>query len=411
MEESAVVASRSGRGRFANYTVDGVSCESRHVMRTICEFLSCQINHLGSTDPNHNMKSWRYQIVAGGGTVGRSIGRYVLDADLLRLAGVSMDLWRPNDFASDLLVLKLVSVKTIEKLEEIDDPFGSTSCGDKGVLSLTLFFIRLHLHAVNGLGVPARHRAVYLWCSMIWLTSISGASEITKRNVVSEVIPFFFLVLCSDFAKPRGGTSESAEHHFGLMRSMIREFTTLECAQLLERQSRRLRQMYKNMFRPTCDPQKGYQATYNDFFHYSVDPSPGVMNGTVDIDPSGDYVANQLWPAVQELISYSSGLMRHLMTTLGVTGDELSPFCRDFTSLGDLRDEFIRYMPSTFNYDDVHGTVDTAVDESVDDDVEQPAEVSVADRALQFTQEITELSEQGEDSDGTIGEVGAPGWI
>jgi len=54
--------------------------------------------------------------------------------------------------------------------------------------------------------------------------------------------------------------------------------------------------------------------------------------------------------------------------------------------------------------DDVHGTVDTAVDESVDDDAEQPAEVSVAERALQFTREITELSEQGEDSDSTNGE-------
>ena len=270
MESLAVAASKSGRGRFANYTVDGVSCESRHVMRTICEFLSGEINHLGATDPNHNMKSWRYQIVAGGGTLGCTIGRYMVDADLLRLAGVSMDLWRPNDFASDLLVLKLVSLKTIEKLDLAEEPFGSTSRGDKGVLSLTLFFIRLHLHAVNGLEVPARHRAVYLWCSMIWLTSLSGASVITKRNVVSEVIPFFFLVLCSDFIKPRAGTSESAEHHFGLIRTMIREFTCLECAQLLERQVRRLRQMYKNKFRPTRDPQKGYQATYNDFFHYSI---------------------------------------------------------------------------------------------------------------------------------------------
>ena len=160
-----------------------------------------------------------------------------MQTNLLRIAGVSMELWRPSDFASDLLVLKLVSCKTIKKLDEAEDPLGSTARGYEGVLSLTLFFIRLHLHAINGPAVPARHRFVYLWCSLIWLTSISGASKITKRNVVSEVLPFFFLVLCSDFVKPRAGTSESAEHHFGLIRTLIREFTTLECAQLLEKQT------------------------------------------------------------------------------------------------------------------------------------------------------------------------------
>ena len=81
MEKSAVKASSAGTARFANISVDGVSCESRHVMRMIVEFLDCKINHLGSTDSNHNMKSWRYQILAGGGTVGRAIGRYMLDAD------------------------------------------------------------------------------------------------------------------------------------------------------------------------------------------------------------------------------------------------------------------------------------------------------------------------------------------
>ena len=59
MEKSAVIASRAGTARFANISVDGVSCESRHVMRMIVEFLDCKINHIGSIDPNHNMKSWK----------------------------------------------------------------------------------------------------------------------------------------------------------------------------------------------------------------------------------------------------------------------------------------------------------------------------------------------------------------
>ena len=69
--------------------------------------------------------------MAGGGTVGRTIGRYMLDADPFRIAGVSMELWRPSDFASDLLVLKLVSCKKVNKLDEAEDPLGSTARGDK----------------------------------------------------------------------------------------------------------------------------------------------------------------------------------------------------------------------------------------------------------------------------------------
>ena len=113
-----------------------------------------------------------------------------------------MDLWLPCDFASGQLVLHLTSYSTIQNLSEGDTSLGSTSTGDKGVVGLTLFFMRLHLYAVNGKGVQARHRAVYLWCSMLWLTSISGASIITKINIVAETIAFMFLVLRSDITKP-----------------------------------------------------------------------------------------------------------------------------------------------------------------------------------------------------------------
>ena len=113
MEASSEAAARSSNGRFVNFCVDGVSAESRHVWMALCLFLSCKSNHTGSTDPNHNMKSWRYQIVAGGGIFGCTVGWYMVDSDLLRLAGVSMNLLRPQDFASDLMVLKLFSTDTM----------------------------------------------------------------------------------------------------------------------------------------------------------------------------------------------------------------------------------------------------------------------------------------------------------
>ena len=137
-----------------------------------------------------------------------TIGQYMVDAYLLRNVGVAMDEWRPNDFAADLPVLKLSSFETIQKLSQRIPEFGLTSEGDKLVLALTLFFVRLHLHAVNVNSVPENNCAVYLWCSMVWLKSISGASMITKRNVVAETLSFVFIVMSSDVSKPRYFTSE-----------------------------------------------------------------------------------------------------------------------------------------------------------------------------------------------------------
>ena len=86
-----------------------------------------------------------------------------------------------------------------------------------------------------------------------------------------------------------------------------------------------------------------------------MDDSAAVMEGAVTIADDGDYVAKQLWPAVQSLIFYASGLMKVLFSTHGVPKEKRSAFYRDFSSLQDLRDEFIRYRPCTFGYADIHG--------------------------------------------------------
>ena len=47
------------------------------------------------------------------------LGAGIIDPDLLRSAGVSPDLWRINDYASDLVVLELASYDSIKKLCEL----------------------------------------------------------------------------------------------------------------------------------------------------------------------------------------------------------------------------------------------------------------------------------------------------
>ena len=66
---------------------------------------------------------------------------------------------------------------------------------DSGALYCTILFIKLHLHSVNGLIVPAKHRALYLWTSMIWFTTLGGVNITPKRTFLSETISNVFLVL------------------------------------------------------------------------------------------------------------------------------------------------------------------------------------------------------------------------
>ena len=102
-----------------------------------------------------------------------------------------MGIFRKNYFASDRLLLELVLFESIYKISMID----AAPSEYKAIIALALYFVRLSLYAVNGKQVPSRHRAVYIWSAALLLTSLIGVSEITKRNIMAEAVPFVFLVL------------------------------------------------------------------------------------------------------------------------------------------------------------------------------------------------------------------------
>ena len=97
----------------------------------------------------------------------------------------------------------------------------------KDIIALALLFVRLYLYVVNGRQVTAIHCTLYFWSDALLLTSLSGVSKITKRNIMSEDVPFVFLILMKDINKPVLATSDGAEHTFGILRKMIREFTPM----------------------------------------------------------------------------------------------------------------------------------------------------------------------------------------
>ena len=103
--------------------------------------------------------------------------------------------------------------------------------------------------------------------------------------------------------------------------------------------------MFSSDLKSSRDPQKGYGATFAEFIAQTQDQRHVRPDGsTVMIDPSGKSVAEQIWDLVRSVTTYVKTLMRPLLQTLGVQESEMSPFCRAFGSLTDLRDEYVKYQ-------------------------------------------------------------------
>ena len=215
--------------------------ESKDVMTGLCDFLSGKRNNSATTDNKHNVKADRYQVVGGGDRRVATIGNSFLDADIIRQAGVSPELYRPKDYASDKKVEDLLAYPSLEKIYDIlEEGSAEGSIRDVAGLMGTLFFLRLHLHAVNGLNVPANHRSLYLWLSLEWFNSIAGISITPKRHFASESINNTYQALRKDITKLWLSTSEAAEHGFGDARKIQREFSCTDFASHTEKQNRRM---------------------------------------------------------------------------------------------------------------------------------------------------------------------------
>ena len=102
------------RVQFISAAADGVGCDAQFIRKQLVLFLRGMSNHVGVVDTNHNCKNFRYQVI--GGSCVLMMGCYCIDPQMLVLCGIAKEIWRPTDWASDLLVLKLNSAETITKL-------------------------------------------------------------------------------------------------------------------------------------------------------------------------------------------------------------------------------------------------------------------------------------------------------
>lgn len=197
----------------------------------MCKYLDGQTNVVSLKDTNYNMKNLRYQLVGGSSIT--VLGKEVVDPFLLKIAGITTELWKIDDYASDLIVLRLASTRILTKicmLEEENDNIGSLA-----VLCLSLF-MRLRLYAINTTETNFLERMNYMWASLLWFTSFDhqcGPTMMTnKRNIVMEIYGMMFLLPRNDLTYPRHLTSEPCEHFFGSYRCICMEFTVLQLTEL-----------------------------------------------------------------------------------------------------------------------------------------------------------------------------------
>jgi hypothetical protein len=378
---------------FVNFAVDGVSLETKDVMTTICNFLGGRCNFTGAVDNKHNVKNDRYQLIGGSGVP--IVGKYVADVDLIRQAGVPEDLFIVKDFASDKKVEELFSYGTMKKIEDaMIDGRAIGLIEDYGALAVTMLFLRIHLHAMNARLLVSQCRAMYLWMSMILFTSLTGVNITPKRNMVSETISNIFIVMRSDIQNPRYCTSEPAEHGFGNTRRSQREFTCSDFASHVEKENRRMKTMFEGELSPSREQLKGYQETFLDFIEHgmNVQRSAKMLVGPCNINLQKDAlpVSTQLWPYVRKIIREANQLMIPFLKLLGVTSIQMSPFCKDFTTIVELKEAYVLYCPRTFTYDDFVGMEDEEEIEQVEDDGgEQAKEAHVAAKIKEFADQTS----------------------
>ena len=336
LQQLAVKNSNSSRSvTFLNSANDGVSTDKDHVINNITDFLRGEKSYLGTTDLNHNGKNARYQLIGFNSIV--TIGNYVFDVGILIKAGVSKELIRISDWASDYLVLNLSSHNICEKVLNVETSDISTKC----ITLLTLCFQRAHLFAINcKQALKNTDRVKLLWSSLIYFLHLHGVSIVTKRNWIMCVLTNSFLLMRSDVVEPHRTTSEPVEHVFGNARSIDREFTVKTWGEIVRKIHERFRLMYKNDFQRIRNKKKGYaslEVIANDKSKKKIGSGGPVKISKID---EGQNHSSFIWRELRTIINEVNNDMEKFLKLLGV--QHCHCLCKQFKKLdGDSAEDLL----------------------------------------------------------------------
>jgi len=182
-------------------------------------------NIVAMTDCNHAAKNMRSQLVLGSTIV--MAGEALFDVSILRIAGVSPELYKVNDYTSDIVVLKLCESDTIHKLIQLMENGGEDPL-NVAFMAMSLYFLRMFLCVFNTVDITAEARVTMLWSSLMWFSSIEGIHDLSHNNFNTVCIGGIFLCMQKRVRNLRMTTTEPLEHMFGTARSWRREFTVNE---------------------------------------------------------------------------------------------------------------------------------------------------------------------------------------
>ena len=100
--------------RLVAVAADGVSVEERWIITNLVLFLNGKAHFVALVDTNHNCKNFRYQFM--GYSCVLIMGNHPVDTGLFVLAGIPQELWRVKDWVSDLVVLQMALLQTVQKV-------------------------------------------------------------------------------------------------------------------------------------------------------------------------------------------------------------------------------------------------------------------------------------------------------
>ena len=318
---------------------DGLAAETNFIRTNLISFMKGNSDTVVMTDCNHAAKNIRSQLVLGSDIV--TGGKALFDVGVLRLAGVSVDLYRVNDYASDVLVLKLCSSDTIDKLLNLvvtskEDPLNVS------FVAITLYFLRTFICAYNTDNISSEGRITMIWSALMWFSSLEGISKISKNNFITSCLGGIFLAVQKNVNNLRFTTTEPLEHTFGTARSWRREFTINEFLIYCNKLDIILKNVIENDIR-TGSSSKGYMHGFKGFAdvvsrkkNKLTKKSSTYRNDSwaVDVDYSGIPIIEQIQDKIIGAIRRINTPVLNLMKIFEM--EQVSLYCTDVSSLDDL---------------------------------------------------------------------------
>jgi hypothetical protein len=263
------------------------------------------------------------------------LGTHYIDAGLIKVAGIAVDLWRIRDYASDALVLKLCSYTTVHKIMEClhDQPNSDTTEMNQAALIYALFFNRAFLYAVNRKGpLSARGRIWMIWSATVFFLHIKGVAIVTKRNFLMGALPLCFLAMDNLVDLLHRTTDEVCEHLFGTWRGHSDGFTAREACDLADKSIVYSELMCKHKFE-RGNAKSGYQdesmqdnesdndqpvkmSSSDDFFseNIQVDLDDTGMWKAKGVDMDSSHRARLIWAYLRSEINEINVSMRKFLS-------------------------------------------------------------------------------------------------